>query len=204
MRIAYQGVPGAYGEAAALRLKSSADVFPCPAFEDVFEAVDGQKATHGIVPIELVRGTHAPRAHRVVAARSVRTLPPTLHQAKPSRESHYIAKSSQKAFVRFLDVGEISALSRLDEVEVSGSVSTGEEHHVGVGVHSPLVMCLAGDDDVTTFGGRVLGAVEDDVHLSFHHDDRLSVGVPVHVEPTARREAAKVGGAIRRRVGGDG
>ncbi len=66
MRIAYQGVPGASSEAAALRLTSSADVFPCPAFEDVFEAVDGQKATHEIVPIELGRGTHAPRAHQLI------------------------------------------------------------------------------------------------------------------------------------------
>ena len=52
MRIAYQGVQGAYSEAAALRLKPSADLLPCPAFEDVFDAVDTQKATHGIVPIE--------------------------------------------------------------------------------------------------------------------------------------------------------
>jgi len=52
MRIAYQGVEGAYSEAAALRLKPSADLLPCPAFEDVFDAVDTQKATHGIVPIE--------------------------------------------------------------------------------------------------------------------------------------------------------
>ena len=52
MRIAYQGVPGAYSEAAALRLKPSADLLPCPAFEDVFDAVAHQKATHGILPIE--------------------------------------------------------------------------------------------------------------------------------------------------------
>ena len=55
-----------------------------------------------------VRGTHAPRAHRIVAARSVRTLPPALHQAKPSEGSHYIAKPSQKAFVRFLE-GPVTA-----------------------------------------------------------------------------------------------
>ena len=52
MRIAFQGVSGAYSEAAALRLKDSADVLPCPAFEDVFAAVDAGRATHGILPIE--------------------------------------------------------------------------------------------------------------------------------------------------------
>jgi prephenate dehydratase len=52
MRIAYQGAPGAYSEAAGLKYKSSADTLPCESFEDVFTAVERQTATHGIVPIE--------------------------------------------------------------------------------------------------------------------------------------------------------
>ena len=52
MRIAYQGVIGAYSEAAALRFNDSADLLSCPSFEDVFKAVDGGLATHGILPIE--------------------------------------------------------------------------------------------------------------------------------------------------------
>ena len=52
MRIAFQGVAGAYSEAAALRLNESADVLACAAFEDVFAAVQGGRATHGILPIE--------------------------------------------------------------------------------------------------------------------------------------------------------
>ncbi len=52
MRIAYQGVSGAYSEAAALLVKETADLLPCPAFEDVFAAVVAGKATHGILPIE--------------------------------------------------------------------------------------------------------------------------------------------------------
>ena len=52
MRIAYQGVIGAYSEAAALRFNDSADLMSCPSFENVFEAVDGGLATHGILPIE--------------------------------------------------------------------------------------------------------------------------------------------------------
>ena len=58
MRIAYQGAPGAYSEAAGLRFKPSAELMPCDSFEAVFAAVDGNKATHGIVPIEnTVAGT---------------------------------------------------------------------------------------------------------------------------------------------------
>jgi arogenate/prephenate dehydratase len=52
MRIAFQGEPGAYSEAAALRIRPHAAVLPCPAFEDVFEAVETSRVTHGILPIE--------------------------------------------------------------------------------------------------------------------------------------------------------
>ena len=52
MRIAYQGEPGAYSEAAALRFKASADLLSRETFEAVFAAVDEGAATHGILPIE--------------------------------------------------------------------------------------------------------------------------------------------------------
>ena len=52
MRIAYQGEPGAYSEAAALRFKASADLMPRASFEAVFAAVAEGEATHGILPIE--------------------------------------------------------------------------------------------------------------------------------------------------------
>ena len=52
VRIAYQGVAGAYSEAAALRFNRAADVLPRPSFEDVFAVVAERQATHGILPIE--------------------------------------------------------------------------------------------------------------------------------------------------------
>ena len=52
MRIAFQGEPGAYSEAAALRFSDHADVVPCESFEDVFAAVASGTATHGILPDE--------------------------------------------------------------------------------------------------------------------------------------------------------
>jgi arogenate/prephenate dehydratase len=52
MRIAFQGEPGAYSEAAALRFSDHADLLPCESFEDVFAAVASGKATHGILPVE--------------------------------------------------------------------------------------------------------------------------------------------------------
>jgi prephenate dehydratase len=52
VRIAFQGEPGAYSEAAAVRFSDHADLLPCSSFEDVFTAVASGKATHGILPVE--------------------------------------------------------------------------------------------------------------------------------------------------------
>jgi prephenate dehydratase len=50
--VAFQGEPGAYSEAAALRLRPEAATVPCQTFEQVFEAVASGQATHGILPVE--------------------------------------------------------------------------------------------------------------------------------------------------------
>jgi len=53
MRLAYQGEPGAYSEAAALHFAGpQAETLPCKSFDEVFEAVAKRRATHGVVPLE--------------------------------------------------------------------------------------------------------------------------------------------------------
>jgi len=52
MRIAYQGEPGAYSEAAALAFDPSATPTPCRSFEEVFQAVEEGKVARGILPME--------------------------------------------------------------------------------------------------------------------------------------------------------
>ena len=52
MRIAYQGVPGAFSEAAARRVDPDAQLVPCRSFDEVFEAVVKKRTTHGVVPLE--------------------------------------------------------------------------------------------------------------------------------------------------------
>jgi len=52
MRIAYQGEPGAYSEAAALAFDAGAEPLPCRSFEEVFQAVTEGTAARGIVPME--------------------------------------------------------------------------------------------------------------------------------------------------------
>jgi prephenate dehydratase len=52
MRIAFQGEPGAYSEAAALAYSAHAEPMSCKTFDEVFDAVLRKKSTHGIVPME--------------------------------------------------------------------------------------------------------------------------------------------------------
>ena len=52
MRIAYQGEPGAFSEAAARRVDPEAQVVPCRSFEEVFDAVTQGPAGYGVLPIE--------------------------------------------------------------------------------------------------------------------------------------------------------
>jgi prephenate dehydratase len=53
MRIAYQGVPGAYSEQASRALfGAAAKLIPCDTFDAVFEAVDRGQAGRGVIPIE--------------------------------------------------------------------------------------------------------------------------------------------------------
>jgi len=53
VRLAYQGEPGAYSEAAALVYGGpQVETMPCKSFDEVFEAVVKKRATHGVVPLE--------------------------------------------------------------------------------------------------------------------------------------------------------
>jgi prephenate dehydratase len=52
VRVAYQGEPGAFSEAAVLRLLPNADPRPYPTFDEVFDAVSNGSVNLGVVPIE--------------------------------------------------------------------------------------------------------------------------------------------------------
>jgi prephenate dehydratase len=52
MRIAFQGATGAYSESAARRAWPDAETVALERFEDVFEAVQSEQVTHGILPVE--------------------------------------------------------------------------------------------------------------------------------------------------------
>ena len=52
MRIAYQGEPGAFSEAAARQVSADAELVACRSFEDVFDSVKAGPAGYGVLPIE--------------------------------------------------------------------------------------------------------------------------------------------------------
>src|SRR5438874_1115310 len=52
MKIAYQGEPGAFSEAASRLVSAEAALVPCKSFEDVFATVEQGPAGYGVLPIE--------------------------------------------------------------------------------------------------------------------------------------------------------
>jgi prephenate dehydratase len=52
MKIAYQGEPGAFSEAAARRIDPDAQLVACRSFEEVFDGVEAGSVTHGVLPFE--------------------------------------------------------------------------------------------------------------------------------------------------------
>ena len=75
VRIAYQGVTGAYSEAAALQFNPSADPLPRRSFDDVFDAVERREATHGILPIENTIGGTIHRNYDLMLEHELRSSP---------------------------------------------------------------------------------------------------------------------------------
>ena len=77
MRIAYQGEPGAFSEAAARQVNAEAQLVPCKSFEDVFAAVQERLA-------ERQRKMEEIRKMRPAVQRNQATAPATEEAASPS------------------------------------------------------------------------------------------------------------------------
>ncbi|ONK78526.1 uncharacterized protein A4U43_C02F19750 [Asparagus officinalis] len=52
-RVAYQGVPGAYSEAAAGKAYFNCEAIPCDQFEVAFQAVELWIADRAVLPVEI-------------------------------------------------------------------------------------------------------------------------------------------------------
>ena len=71
MKIAYQGEPGAFSEAAARRVDSDAPLVPCRSFDEVFDAVQAGESAYGVLPIENSIGGSIHRNYDLLLERSL-------------------------------------------------------------------------------------------------------------------------------------
>jgi prephenate dehydratase len=123
MRIAYQGEPGAFSEAAARRVDPDAQLVPCRSFEEVFDAVEAGPAGYGVLPIENSIGGSIHRnydlllAHEIPIVAEVEVpvvhhllaLPATKLEALTRVYSHPQALAQCERFLRRLTGVEIVA-----------------------------------------------------------------------------------------------
>ena len=71
MKIAYQGEPGAFSEAAARRVDADAPLIPCRSFDEVFDTVEAGTAAYGVLPIENSIGGSIHRNYDLLLERSL-------------------------------------------------------------------------------------------------------------------------------------
>jgi prephenate dehydratase len=84
VRVAYQGEPGAFSEAAVMRLLPGADPRPYPTFDEVFDAVHSDAVSLGVVPIENSIGGSIHRNYDLLVERELSIVGevqvPVVHQ----------------------------------------------------------------------------------------------------------------------------
>lgn len=147
MKVAYQGVPGAYSEKAARALFPGCDTLPCETFAAVFEAVESRRAQAAAIPVEnslagsihenydllvrhplrvsgetYVRVEHAlmaPRGTALRAVREVRSHPQALAQCA----GWFAANKGVRAVTWYDTAGAAASLSEDPEPGVAAIAS---------------------------------------------------------------------------------
>jgi prephenate dehydratase len=193
VRIAYQGEPGAFSEAAARRVAHDAQLVPCKTFEEVFASVNGGSAGFGILPIENSIGGSIHRNYDLLVANTIPIVGevelPVVHHllALPGASmerlrrvySHPQALAQCERFLRTLTGVEIIATydtagsaklvadERLEDAAAIASARAGEVFGL-----SPLASSIQDfSDNITRFllvGGRpVTDSVPDKTSIVF-------------------------------------
>jgi len=73
MRVAFQGIPGAYSEEAIHQFFGpDVDVLPCQTFAQIFEAVERQEADRGMLPVENAIAGSIPQAYELLLEHDLR------------------------------------------------------------------------------------------------------------------------------------
>jgi len=161
MKIAFQGEPGAYSEAAALRFSPNATAVPCESFDEVFASVEAGKTSHGILPIENSIGGTIHRNYDLLVQNELTivgeielpvrhlllALPGTRFEELKQVYSHPQALAQCDRFLRSLKGVEIVA-----SYDTAGSAKMiREQHMAGVGA-------IASERAAAVFGLETLRA----------------------------------------------
>ena len=171
MLIAFQGETGAYSEAAGAKYDPSATFLPCPAFEDVFAAVEGGRAECGVLPVENSIGGTIHRNYDLLVQRplpivaeielpvrhSLLALPGTRIEDLKQVYSHPQALAQCERFLRSLTGVEIVAsydtagsAKMIRQQQLSGVGAIASERAGAVFGLETLRMGVQDQDDNTT------------------------------------------------------
>ena len=169
MIVAYQGVPGAFGEEAAAQVEGAAELLPCATFADVVEAVERGAADRGVLPVANSLAGDVDGVADLIAASSLRvaaSLPVAvrLHLlARPGASlqsidtvvSHPMALRQCSRFLADLDATSVEAANTavaarsIADDRTAALASPGAADLYGL---QPLALdCQDADDNVTTF-----------------------------------------------------
>jgi prephenate dehydratase len=77
MRIAVQGIAGCFSAAAAAQLAPGSEIVYCPAFDDIFFALERGSADRGLVPVENTIAGEIAATRKLLAQHPVRVLAET-------------------------------------------------------------------------------------------------------------------------------
>jgi prephenate dehydratase len=173
MRVAYQGVPGAFSEATARALFPNAEAMSRETFADVFEALERGEADAAVVPVEnsyagavadvydllrrhsscrivgeaLLRVRHhllGVRGAKLIEVRSARSHPQALAQVEPFLREHGI-----RAVVASDTAGAAEEVARLSDRRVAAVASRGAAERYGLDVLAASIE--SAPDNMTRF-----------------------------------------------------
>jgi len=167
---AYQGARGAFSEEAALAVFSglgrAAELLPCATFDDLFDAVESERARSGVVPVENSLAGAVDAAIDLLLSRDVRVVGETILRvshmligcpgasidALRRVESHPVALAQCHDFLR--------ANSHLEPVPVFDTAGAVERV---TAAGDPTVAAIASKRAAAIYGGSLLAeAIEDD------------------------------------------
>ena len=165
MRVAFQGIAGAYSQLAIAEIFGGVTALPFVSFEELFEAVEGDDADYAVVPVENSAAGRVTEIHSLLAKSELHIVKEhyqDIHHcllgvgelAEVKRVSSHIQALSQCR--RFISRGGLGSIAAADTAAAAREVAaTGE----------PALGAIASELAAETYGLRVLAQnIQDQPH----------------------------------------